>query len=254
MGPVLELADTAQPVEQDQARVLLGAPESHLRSRLAAALGAETYLVDEVDRGPAVLEALGSLRPSLVVLTVDLPGLSGVEVCRELRATSTVPVVLVAISDAERLAGLEAGADAVVDQPERVREFVARLRAVLRRTGGDQGRPTPVEEPVAAEALLIGGVRLDRAGHRVWVRDIEVHLPPKEFSLLELLMTNAGQVLTRGLLLNRVWGPDVQGSSTTLEVHIKRLRSRIEEAPSDPRLIRTVRGLGYRFQRPGDED
>lgn len=251
---MLEVAGKAQPVERDQPTVLLGAPESHLRSRLAAALGAEAYLVDQVDRGPAVLEALDSLRPSLVLLTVDLPGMSGVEVCRQVRATSTVPVVLVAISDAERLAGLEAGADAVVDQPERVREFVARLRAVLRRTGPDQARLSSVGEVPAPEALWIGGVHLDQGGHRVWVRDIEVHLPPKEFTLLELLMTNAGQVLTRGLLLNRVWGPDVQGSSTTLEVHIKRLRSRIEVDPSDPRLIRTVRGLGYRFQRPGEED
>lgn len=240
--------------EPDQARVLLGAPESHLRSRLAAALGAEAYQVDQVDRGPDVLEVLASLRPSLVVLTVDLPDLSGVEVCRQLRATSTVPVVLVAISDTERLAGLEAGADAVVDQPERMREFVARLRAVLRRTSADQTRLSSVEEAVGSEELWVGGVRLDQAGHRVWVRDIEVHLPPKEFSLLELLMANAGQVLTRGLLLNRVWGPDVQGSSTTLEVHIKRLRSRIEADSTDPHLIRTVRGLGYRFLRAGEDD
>jgi two-component system response regulator RegX3 len=155
----------------------------------------------------------------------------------------------VAVSDSERLAGLEAGADAVVEQPERVREFVARLRALLRRTGADQQRPSSLAEGGALDAICVGGVRLDRAGHRVWVRDEEVHLPPKEFTVLELLMTNAGQVLTRGLLLNRVWGPEVQGSSTTLEVHIKRLRSRIEEDPSVPRLITTVRGLGYRFQR-----
>jgi two-component system response regulator RegX3 len=245
---VLELAGKAGTVE-DHARVLLGAPESYLRARLAAALGAESYQVEEVDEGPAVLEAVLSRRPGLVVLTVDLAGLSGVEVCRQLRGISTVPVVLVAVSDSERLAGLEAGADAVVEQPERVREFVARLRALLRRTGADQQRPSSLAEGGALDAICVGGVRLDRAGHRVWVRDEEVHLPPKEFTVLELLMTNAGQVLTRGLLLNRVWGPEVQGSSTTLEVHIKRLRSRIEEDPSVPRLITTVRGLGYRFQR-----
>lgn len=251
---MLELSGKSQPSEKDQARVILGAPESYLRARLAAALEAEAYLVEEVDEGGAVLEAVRSRPPDLVVLTVDLPSLSGVEACRQLRATSTVPVVLVAVSDNQRLAGLEAGADAVVDQPERVREFVARLRALLRRTGGDQPRPSPVGDEVAAEAIFVGGVRLDRAGHRVWVRGTEVHLPPKEFTVLELLMANAGQVLTRGLLLNRVWGPDVQGSSTTLEVHIKRLRSRIERDPSLPRLITTVRGLGYRFQRADEAD
>ena len=233
--------------------MLLGAPESYLRARLAAALGAEAYQVEEVDEGPAVLEAVLARRPGLVVLTVDLAGQSGVEVCRQLRDISTVPVVLVAVSDSERLAGLEAGADAVVEQPERVREFVARLRALLRRTGADQ-RPSPPGEGRALDAICVGDVRLDRAGHRVWVRDAEVHLPPKEFTVLELLMTNAGQVLTRGLLLNRVWGPEVQGSSTTLEVHIKRLRSRIEEDPSVPRLITTVRGLGYRFHRAEEAD
>lgn len=239
-------------MENEQARVLLGAPESPLRARLAGALNAESYQVDEVDLGPAVLEALRSRRPDLVVLTVDLPELSGVEVCRQLRASSTLPVVLVAASDAERVAGLEAGADAVVDQPERVREFVARLRAVLRRTGSDLRRSPSLGEGVPAQALCVGAVHLDRAGHRVWVRGREVHLPPKEFMVLELLMANPGQVLTRGLLLNRVWGPEVQGSTTTLEVHIKRIRSRIEEDPAHPLLITTVRSLGYRFERAGE--
>jgi two-component system response regulator RegX3 len=251
---VLELAVRSQPVETGRARVLLGAPESQLRARLVAALAAEAFVVDAEDRGDAVLDGVAARPPDLVVLTVDLAGLSGVEVCRRLRATTTVPVVLVATSDAECLAGLEAGADAVVDRPERVREFVARLRAVLRRAGTDhRRRPTP-GEAAAPHALSAGGVRLDPAGHRVWVRGVEIHLPPKEFTLLELLMANAGQVLTRGLLLNRVWGPEVQGSSTTLEVHIKRLRSRIEEHPGRPRLITTVRGLGYRFQRLAEPD
>ena len=171
-----------------------------------------------------------------------LPGLSGTEVCRELRTRSAVPIIMLTAKDSEVdiVVGLELGADDYVTKPYSSRELLARIRAVLRRHTelGD-------EDPGIVE---VGPVRMDVERHSVSVRGAEIAMPLKEFELLELLMRNAGRVLTRGQLIDRVWGSDYFGDTKTLDVHIKRIRSKIEDDPSDPKLLVTVRGLGYRFE------
>jgi two-component system, OmpR family, response regulator RegX3 len=173
---------------------------------------------------------------------VMLPGLPGTEVCKRIRATSPVPIIMLTAKDSEidKVVGLELGADDYVTKPFSMRELVARVRAVLRRGG---------EWDVAdlSAAVEVNGVRMDPERYEVSVRGSTVDLPPKEFTLLELLLRNAGRVLTRDLIIDRVWGSDYVGDTKTLDVHVKRLRSRIEEDPHHPRLILTVRGVGYKF-------
>jgi len=184
-----------------------------------------------------------------VLLDVMLPRLSGIDVCRQIRQTSTVPIIMVTAksSEIDTVVGLEVGADDYVTKPYRVRELVARIRALLRRSAmdatGELGRPADSE-------VRVGDVALDPDEHRVTVSGEEVSLPLKEFEVLHLLLSNAGRVLTREILIERVWGDDYVGDTKTLDVHIKRLRSKIEIDPSSPERIVTIRGLGYKYERP----
>jgi len=194
------------------------------------------------DGGQAVLD-FERERPDLLVLDLMLPGLSGWDVCRRVRAFSQVPILMLTARDNEvdRVVGLEMGADDYVTKPFSLRELVARVRALLRRAGGQaqsQGNESVIEA---------AGIRLDQERHEVTVRGDTVNLPLKEFELLEILMENRNRVLTRQTLIDRVWGFDYVGDTKTLDVHVKRLRARLEEDRHQPKLIVTVRGVGYRF-------
>ena len=195
--------------------------------------------------GQTALEIAAVWRPDLVLLDLMLPGLPGSEVCRSLRERSSVPVIMLTAKDSEidKVVGLELGADDYVTKPFSSRELVARMRAVLRRRGD-------VEE-VADATLEAGPVRMDVERHVVSVRGEQVQLPLKEFELLQVLLRNADRVLTRMQLIDRVWGADYVGDTKTLDVHIKRLRAKIEIDPAKPRHIVTVRGLGYKFESAG---
>jgi len=175
-----------------------------------------------------------------------LPKISGIDVCRELRARSRVPIIMVTARNAEidAVVGLEVGADDYVTKPLRLRELIARVRAALRR-----GPVVDDEGDVTLDVVEVGDVRIDAGRHEVYVRGMPVALPLKEFELLELLMANAGRVLTRDVLIDRVWGPNYFGDTKTLDVHVKRLRSKIEIDPANPSRIVTVRGVGYRYER-----
>jgi two-component system response regulator RegX3 len=202
----------------------------------------EGYEVGIAVDGTQALEEFDRHGADLVLLDLMLPGVSGTEVCRTLRQRSSVPIIMVTAKDGEvdKVVGLELGADDYVTKPFSSRELVARIRAVLRRRGEpDELLPTVVEA---------GPVRIDVDRHLVTVRGEGVSLPLKEFDLLELLMRNAGRVLTRGQIIDRVWGSDYVGDTKTLDVHIKRLRAKIEDDPGSPVQIVTVRGLGYKFE------
>jgi two-component system response regulator RegX3 len=223
-------------------RILVVEDEESFSDPLSYLLRKEGYEVAVADTGDAGLEEFERSGADLVLLDLMLPGLSGIEVCRRLRATSSVPVIMLTAKDSEidKVVGLELGADDYVTKPYSSRELVARVRAVLRR------RAEPEElVPATVEA---GPVRMDVDRHVVTVAGEAVQLPLKEFELLELLLRNAGRVLTRGQLIDRVWGSDYVGDTKTLDVHVKRLRSKIEPDPSAPRHLVTVRGLGYRFE------
>ncbi len=222
--------------------LLLVEDEPAIGEGLTTSLEAEGFSVTWVRDGSDAHPAWQRERPDLVLLDLMLPGTSGTDVCRKLRAESDVPIIMLTAKDAEvdRIVGLELGADDYVTKPFSTRELVARIRAVLRR-----GRaPRPGEPLGAVEAA---GVRVDRARHRVHVDGEVVELPPKEFDLLELLVENAGLVLTRSRIIDEVWGFDYVGDTKTLDVHIRRLRTRIEDDATDPQRILTVRGVGYRF-------
>jgi two-component system, OmpR family, response regulator RegX3 len=218
-----------------------------IRSNLAVR-GFDTVVSTD---GSRALQLLDTETPDIVLLDLMLPKMSGIDVCRAIRARSSVPIIMVTAKAAEidTVVGLEVGADDYVAKPYRMRELVARIRAVLRRGGSDRSpsaneRRTPTGDESSWEA---GEVRVDIDQRRVFVRGEEVHLRRKEFELLRLLVENSGRVLTRDVLIDRVWGTDYIGDTKTLDVHIKRLRSRIEADPSTPVLITTVRGVGYRF-------
>ena len=212
---------------------------------LTVGLKREGFLVRVAKDGLEALSLFDSVRPDLVLLDVMLPQLSGVDVCREIRSRSKTPIIMVTAKGGEidTVVGLEVGADDYITKPYRLRELVARMRAVLRRAPRqDERRPQ--------ETLLeVGDVQLDTDRHEVVVRGEQVALPLKEFDLLELLLFNAGRVLTRETLIDRIWGPNYVGDTKTLDVHIKRLRSKVEDDPSRPRRIVTIRGLGYRYER-----
>jgi two-component system response regulator RegX3 len=230
----------------DPPTILVVDDEPSYRDALAVSLRREGFLVQVASDGFEALERFDTYRPELVLLDVMLPRMSGVDVCRELRARSRVPIIMVTARDAEidTVVGLEVGADDYVTKPFRLRELVARIRAALRRA------PRPETEDQAAEALEVGDVRLDPERHEVYVRGDAVQLALKEFDLLELLLANAGRVLTRDVLMDRVWGPSYVGDTKTLDVHIKRLRAKIETDPGSPTRITTIRGLGYRYEKP----
>jgi len=225
-------------------RVLIVEDEADLAEPLAYLLRREGYEVEIAEDGSAALIAFQRHGADIVLLDLMLPGLPGTEVCRRLRAESTVPIIMLTAKDSEVdiVVGLELGADDYVTKPYSTRELLARMRAVLRR----YEQP---DEDDAGERVLTGGrVTLDVDRHTVAVDGQEIAMPLKEFELLELLMRNAGRVLTRGQLIDRVWGADYFGDTKTLDVHIKRIRSRIERTPKDPEMLVTVRGLGYRFE------
>jgi two-component system response regulator RegX3 len=229
----------------DPPLILVVDDEQSYRDALAVALQREGFLVETAADGSEALARFDAARPALVLLDVMLPKISGIDVCRELRARSRVPIIMVTAktSEIDAVVGLEVGADDYVTKPFRLRELIARVRAALRRVPvvDDGGEP--------AEVIEVGDVRLDAGRHEVYVRGAPVALPLKEFELLELLMTNAGRVLTRDVLIDRVWGPNYYGDTKTLDVHVKRLRSKIEVDPANPSRIVTVRGVGYRYER-----
>jgi two-component system response regulator RegX3 len=226
--------------------LLLVEDDETQREALAFLLGREGYEVRAAADGGAALAEFAAREPELVLLDLMIPVIPGTEVCRRIRLSSDVPVImLTAKSDeADVVVGLELGADDYVTKPYSTLELLARCRRALRRHRAVSGGL-----PDAVPGVLeVGGVRLDGERHRVWVDGEEVPLPLREFSLLEELMEHAGRVLTRSQLLERVWGADFYGDPKTLDVHIRRLRSRIETNPAVPRRLATVRGLGYRFE------
>ena len=225
--------------------VLIVEDEESLADPLAFLLRKEGFEATVVADGPTALAEFDRAGADIVLLDLMLPGMSGTDVCKQLRAKSSVPVIMVTARDSEidKVVGLELGADDYVTKPFSSRELVARMRAVLRRRG----------EPDEAGAAVMesGPVRMDVDRHVVTVRGEQAQLPLKEFELLEVLLRNAGRVLTRMQLIDRVWGADYVGDTKTLDVHIKRLRAKVETDPGNPRHIITVRGLGYKFEPAG---
>ncbi|MGI8575691.1 MAG: response regulator [Egibacteraceae bacterium] len=222
-------------------RILVVEDEPALLDALEFGLTAEGYDVVTAEEGRASLSAFERESPDLVLLDLMLPTLSGTEVCKRIRSTSSVPIIMLTAKDSEvdKVVGLELGADDYVTKPFSMRELVARIRAVLRRGGESEESEGGPDE--------VKGVRVDPERHEVTVRGRPVELPPKEFALLELLVRNAGRVMTRDVIIGRVWGSDYVGDTKTLDVHVKRLRSRIERDPREPELIATIRGVGYKF-------
>ena len=222
-------------------RILIVEDEKSLSEPLAYLLGREGYEPTVVDDGLAAVAEFDKNGTDLVLLDLMLPGLSGTEVCREIRNRSQVPIIMLTAKDSEVdiVVGLELGADDYVTKPYKTRELLARIRAVMRRRN-------EVEDDHES-VLEAGSVRMDVERHTVQVSGTVVPMPLKEFELLEMLLRNAGRVLTRGQLIDRVWGSDYFGDTKTLDVHVKRIRSKIEKTPKEPVLLVTVRGLGYRF-------
>jgi two-component system, OmpR family, response regulator RegX3 len=223
-------------------RILVVEDEVSFSDPLSYLLRKEGYEVDVAETGPEALADFDRNGADLVLLDLMLPGLSGTEVCRQLRQRSAVPVIMLTAKDSEidKVVGLEIGADDYVTKPYSSRELLARIKAVLRR-----GQEPDELVPATIEA---GPVRMDVERHVVTVDGQRTQLPLKEFELLELLLRNTGRVLTRGQLIDRVWGSDYVGDTKTLDVHVKRLRAKIEPDPAKPKHIVTVRGLGYKFE------
>lgn len=249
------------PVEAEHGptTVLVVEDEPAFVDALQVALGREGFTVEVAIDGAEALDRFEAVAPDLVLLDLMLPKVSGVDVCRWIRARSRVPIIMVTAKSGEidTVVGLEVGADDYVTKPYRMRELIARMRALLRRSayapepevGRERSEPTKGEEE-PAEALAVGDVSVDVARHQVVVRGEEIQLPLKEFELLAHLMANVGLVVTRDSLIDRVWGADYVGDTKTLDVHVKRLRSKIEDDPSSPTRIVTIRGLGYKFAEP----
>jgi two-component system, OmpR family, response regulator RegX3 len=214
---------------------------------LQVGLKREGFRVEVARDGVSALEMFDIVRPDIMLIDVMLPRLSGIDVCREVRKRSRVPIIMVTAKSAEidTVVGLEVGADDYVTKPYRLRELVARMRAVLRRIPDD-----PTIELHSAAELAVGDVALDPVEHHVTVRGTKVQLPLKEFEVLHLLLANAGRVLPRETFIDRVWGSDYVGDTKTLDVHVKRLRAKLETDPANPTRIVTIRGLGYKFERP----
>ncbi|MBK8755881.1 MAG: response regulator transcription factor [Actinomycetales bacterium] len=223
-------------------RILVVEDEESFSDPLSYLLRKEGFSVAVAATGPEGLAEYDKNGADLVLLDLMLPGLSGVEVCRQLRFRSAVPIIMLTAKDSEvdKVVGLEMGADDYVTKPYSTRELLARVRAVLRRHAD-------ADEPASA-TLEAGPVRMDVERHVVTVRGKATSMPLKEFELLELLLRNVGRVLTRGQLIDRVWGSDYVGDTKTLDVHVKRLRAKVEPDPGAPRHILTVRGLGYKFE------
>ncbi|SDN16684.1 response regulator transcription factor [Allokutzneria albata] len=226
-------------------RVLIVEDEESFADPLAFLLRKEGFTTAVAATGQEALDEFDRNGADIVLLDLMLPGMSGTDVCRALRVRSSVPVIMVTARDSEidKVVGLELGADDYVTKPYSARELIARIRAVLRR-----GTDNALDADLAPQVLEAGVVRMDVERHVVTVSGTEINLPLKEFDLLEYLLRNVGRVLTRGQLIDRVWGADYVGDTKTLDVHVKRLRSKIEPDPSLPRYLVTVRGLGYKFE------
>ena len=225
------------------ARILVIEDESSFSEAISFLLRKEGFEVGVAETGQAGLEEYERHGADLILLDLMLPGLSGTEVCRQIRTKSQVPIIMLTAKDAEidKVVGLELGADDYVTKPYSSRELIARINAVLRPA---QNPETEIENGI----ITIGSIRLDIDRHQMSVNGVAVALPLKEFELLEFLMRNSGRVLTRSQLIDRVWGSDYFGDTKTLDVHIKRLRAKIEVEPANPIFIQTVRGLGYKFE------
>jgi two-component system response regulator RegX3 len=230
-------------MQPDGTRILVVEDEESLADSVRYNLEREGYSVSVASDGRRALERFRADQPSLVILDLMLPEVSGLDVCRTIRSGSDVPIIMVTAKDSEadKVAGLELGADDYVTKPFSMRELVSRVRANLRRT-----RPHAVPSP-ADEVLEGGPVRMDVARHEVSVGDGAVSLPPKEFELLEAFLRRKGRLLTRDFLIEEIWGPDYFGDTRTLDVHVKRLRRKLEDDPHQPEHLLTVRGLGYKF-------
>jgi two-component system response regulator RegX3 len=235
---------TPQPV------VLVVEDEPSFVEALTIGLTREGFRVVAVTDGFEAVQRFDDVQPDIVLLDVMLPRLSGIDVCRQLRRRSHVPIIMVTAKGAEidTVVGLEVGADDYITKPYRMREVVARMRAVLRRSPADSNSASEL----SPGSLAVGDVVLDPDEHRVTIDGAEVSLPLKEFELLHLLLANAGRVLPRETLIDRVWGSDYVGDTKTLDVHIKRLRAKVEPNPTSPTRIITYRGLGYKFDRSKD--
>ena len=217
---------------------------------LTISLEREGFGVIAAGDGPAALKAISEKDPDLILLDVMLPGMSGIDVCREIRKSSSVPVIMVTAKGEEidAVVGLEVGADDYITKPYRLRELIARIRAILRRS---ENSPKEDETTSNPEVLVEGAVRLDLERHELSVDGELVSLALREFELLSYLMENSGRVVTRESLMQNVWGWDYIGDTKTIDVHVKRLRSKIESDPSAPLRISTIRGVGYRYERSG---
>lgn len=217
---------------------------------LTISLEREGFGVVAAADGPAALKAISEKDPDLILLDVMLPGMSGIDVCREIRKSSSVPVIMVTAKGEEidAVVGLEVGADDYITKPYRLRELIARIRAILRRS---ENSPKEDETSSNPEVLVEGAVRLDLERHELSVDGELVSLALREFELLSYLMENSGRVVTRESLMQNVWGWDYIGDTKTIDVHVKRLRSKIESDPSAPLRISTIRGVGYRYERSG---
>jgi two-component system response regulator RegX3 len=227
--------------------VLLVEDEESFVDALLVGLKREGFRVEVARDGYEAIERFDIVRPDIVLLDVMLPRISGIDVCRQLRKKTQVPIIMVTAkgSEIDTVVGLEVGADDYVTKPYRIRELVARMRAVLRRNAATT---TPVAD-ISIGSIVVGDVSLDPDEHRVLVDGEPMSLPLKEFELLHLLLANAGRVLPREVLIDRVWGTDYVGDTKTLDVHVKRLRSKIEADPANPTRIVTIRGLGYKYER-----
>ena len=228
--------------------VLLVEDEESFVDALTVGLKREGFRVEVARDGFEALDRFDAVRPDIVLLDVMLPRISGIDVCRQLRKKSQVPIIMVTAkgSEIDTVVGLEVGADDYVTKPYRIRELVARMRAVLRRRAADAA---PAAE-LSIGSIVVGDVALDPDEHVVSLKGDPMSLPLKEFELLHVLLANAGRVLPREVLIDRVWGSDYVGDTKTLDVHVKRLRGKIEDDPGQPTRIVTIRGLGYKYERP----
>ena len=233
--------------ESSQTLLLVEDEESFVDA-LVVGLQREGYQVRVARDGAEAIELFDLVQPDLVLLDLMLPRMSGIDVCRALRARSKVPIIMVTAkaSEIDTVVGLEVGADDYVSKPYRLRELVARIRAALRRVPLD----SVADDDSGGSVVEVGDVLLDADRHEVTIRGNQVAFPLKEFELLELMLTNAGRVLPRETLISRVWGADYVGDTKTLDVHVKRLRSKVEDDPAAPTRIVTIRGLGYKYERP----
>jgi two-component system response regulator RegX3 len=227
-------------------KILVIEDEDSIRESLAFLLTKEGYQVEAVSSGSEAFEQFEKFNPDLILLDIMLPGLSGVEITKKIRQTSQTPIIMLTAKDTEldKVLGLEIGADDYVTKPFSGRELLARIKALLRRSN----EPTNLEA-----ALKVGPIEIDQERHQVFIRGEETSMPLKEFELLLYLAQNSGRVLTRNQLIDRIWGSDYFGDTKTLDVHMKRIRSKIEKDPANPKYLQTVRGVGYKFDNKATE-